>query len=200
MGNTLVSDRNSRKLSADYVSGLFDGEGSITIVIGGNKRRYPAGVLVRISQKTGNSILHLLEENFGGAISSHNWRLSGMAATSTFLRMIQPSCVIKASAIQIALEFNTLLHRGLNGHGSSIDEKQMQLRWQFRQRLIEVNAEQEVLSSAKAIPNEDNKLIALRSLTASFARLLNPQPLDSQILRAYREPRCSALQLASASS
>lgn len=83
-------------LSPQYLAGLFDGNGSLSITVstGRAKRRppYPSSVMLRISKSKGHGIpiLQLLQEQFGGKISGHYWRLTSAAAVADFLRLIRP--------------------------------------------------------------------------------------------------------------
>jgi hypothetical protein len=131
-----------QRLSAPYVAGLFDGEGSVTINLSSGEIRpcYPSGVLVRISQKTGNPILQILQDNFGGSIADHDWVLVGAERTTVFLKMIEPFCIIKKPVIDLAIRFNEMISLTKRRSFASLDKEQIRKRWAIRGELVEINA------------------------------------------------------------
>jgi hypothetical protein len=96
-----------------YTAGLFDGEGSISLVRQKNNRSHSPQVAVA---STDYEVLHWLRNRFGGSIvtkqprkSSHSisydWRLTDRRALH-FLRLIRPYLVIERKIRRVDLLLN----------------------------------------------------------------------------------------------
>ncbi len=129
-------------LSPQYLAGLFDGNGSLSITVstGRAKRRppYPSSVMLRISKSKGHGIpiLQLLQEQFGGKISGHYWRLTSAAAVADFLRLIRPHSLFKSPHITAALQFASRI----GDRQSRVTDREAAVRWGLRETLIAINA------------------------------------------------------------
>jgi len=99
-------------LTAEYVAGFFDGEGTVGIT----KSGYDKHVYLRVSVSNTNlGILHTLKAQFGGFLSltgkkKPNWKASGEwiiggKAAAEFLRFIEPFVILKKSQVVLGLEF-----------------------------------------------------------------------------------------------
>jgi len=96
-------------LSLEYITGIFDGEGSITL-----SKLQKRGILISISIANINmEIIAKIKNTIGfGYIdkpSNKNpcwrYRLSDFKSSIQFLKMIQPFTIIKREEINLALEF-----------------------------------------------------------------------------------------------
>ena len=156
------------ELTTGYVAGLFDGEGSISIVAyrkvrkSGNVTR--GHVLTVAISNTHRGILEQIRTQFGGAIHSYGpsvgqihgkKRVSKWVGQSLigsrFLRTVRSELVIKAAEADVALEFQALIDQryALFGHrrwagsarwhpGPQLPEVEFQQREALRQRLRSV--------------------------------------------------------------
>ena len=93
-------------LSAEYLAGFFDGEGSVTIGLGYGR------VTVSVAQKS-RDILDLIATEHGGRVhnksnvretGTHHWVLTGRENITRFLSFILPHSIVKADEIKIAIE------------------------------------------------------------------------------------------------
>lgn len=127
--------------SPEYLAGLFDGNGSLSISLaGGGRRLYPSSLMVRITKSRGQATptLQVLAENLGGNVRRCNWYLTGAPATTEFLRFIQPHTHFKSTVIAIGLEFNSRIRPRGTSHALSAEE--IRARWKLRDRLVAINA------------------------------------------------------------
>jgi hypothetical protein len=99
-----------------YAAGLFDGEGSISLVRQKNNRSHSPQVAVA---STDLEVLHWLQDRYGGSIvtkqprkSSHSvsydWRLTDRRALA-FLELIRPYLVIERKIRRVDLLLNDYL-------------------------------------------------------------------------------------------
>lgn len=101
-------------LSADYVAGFFDGEGSIGIYKNSNGRGRT--LRVQITQNVGTDsdlLLRGLADDWGASMCvmtglrlrrAWNWQLSGVKAVA-FLKWIEPCLVLKRSQAVVAIRW-----------------------------------------------------------------------------------------------
>ena len=115
-----------------YAAGLFDGEGSISIVI--VKQNKDPNILTHrlmlSMTNTDSSLTHWLLEHFGGFVSKHcsssalnpahkqseRWQCSN-AHAERFLRAIRPYLIAKAERADIGLELRATRLVGKGGPG-----------------------------------------------------------------------------------
>jgi len=102
-----------KQLSPQYLAGLFDGEGCVSLTVSGKSRR----VIVRVSiVNTDENILNLLKNQLGGMMASRqnpdhpDWKMFrsitwGNNTAEHFLKLIEPYSIIKSRQIKLALEF-----------------------------------------------------------------------------------------------
>jgi hypothetical protein len=99
-----------------YTAGLFDGEGSISLVRQKNNRSHSPQVSVA---STDYEVLHWLQERFGGSIVtkqprhanhsvSYDWRLTDRRALN-FLKLIRPYLVIERKIRRVDLLLNNYI-------------------------------------------------------------------------------------------
>lgn len=117
--------------SAEYIAGLFDGEGSLSFSVSktkhGGNTAYP---VVRIAN-CNRLVLELIQRQFGGTLQCFkprylrgplNYALQvGKAQAKRFLETILPFLVIKRSLVWIVLCF---LERGVKKHGNAVRGKE----------------------------------------------------------------------------
>jgi len=94
-------------MTNEYVAGFFDGEGSITLTRNGQAR-------VCIVQKD-DAVLRLIQAMFGGTVIkrrpseiggySHALNFTKKEVMLTFLRAIQPYCIVKRGQVETAIKF-----------------------------------------------------------------------------------------------
>lgn len=110
------------QLPLEYVAGLFDGEGCVTILKSKRKGRknYQFHLQVAIAN-TFKPILDMIQKQFGfGSVGmcnhgnekhsiSYQLRITG-EDTERFLNLIYPFTVIKKSQIEVGLEFRKLIN------------------------------------------------------------------------------------------
>ena len=98
-------------MTAEYLAGLFDGEGCVTMRSPKTLHDGRPKIVVKLGV-VGREIPDMLREQFGGSITRQNgrgnqkalygWRVIGRRA-ARFLSMIRPWCIIKSRAIEIGL-------------------------------------------------------------------------------------------------
>jgi hypothetical protein len=116
---------------AAWAAGFFDGEGCVSITIGGNRfgvSHYLQVVVAQVDPRP----LELLASRFGGSITPRNrasqrpneqpaqqWRLYGRSARP-FLEAVAPYLIVKGEPVRIGLKFLALgTHPGRRGAGPS---------------------------------------------------------------------------------
>jgi len=107
-------------LSDEYVAGLFDGEGCVYCQrqwIKGKYEKYPRVQMQVSISNTNLEVLGLLENWFGGGITSkgkknlphyqkcYAWRVIGKTELLRFLNVIHPHSVVKRFDIEQAIRF-----------------------------------------------------------------------------------------------
>jgi len=157
-------------LSDQYIAGLFDGEGSVSLQCGVRKDRrgreyrfcYPA---VRIAN--GNRrVLELVRERFGGTIQTYKilppWRQNyalhmGGARGRVFLQRITPHLIIKRNVAWIVLCF---LEKGLRGKAMRgvqgfprLRPGDIELRQAARELVVKINANKGLKSLVSSNPD-----------------------------------------------
>lgn len=100
------ADRNDRQTRVIYAAGFFDGEGSISIVIG---RGNQIGSLFISVGQIDERPLHLLKNLWGGSINLDNkrvsrWRLNHQKARDALAEML-PYLIVKREQAEVAIEF-----------------------------------------------------------------------------------------------
>jgi len=107
----------SREISAEYIAGFFDGEGSVSIHKGNRLKPNDWRMAVQISQVDG-PVLFFLHGKFGGYLKNitrktnfvksaqpiWRWQVS-LRKAEAFLRWIDPHVVIKRKQVDLALKF-----------------------------------------------------------------------------------------------
>jgi hypothetical protein len=147
------------ELSAQYIAGLFDGEGSISYHIGSaiddrTHRSYNTHfVYVRLSNNN-RQVLELIRNAFGGVITSRmdryrvhrNYTLQiRMKKAKTFLEAILPYLVVKRNLAWIMWCFlaNSKIHAGHAIKGrqgfQQLDEKTWELRRALHLIVVKIN-------------------------------------------------------------
>ena len=133
-------------LSEEYVAGLFDGEGCVTIAR--DVKRLRIGIA-----NTNKEVLVLLADQFGGHVYSqhqyspthspaYQWILSKHRDQRRFLRLIGPHSLIKATAIHCALRFlDTGKQWGGDYRINVLSSEEWQKRRTARDDLYIVNAD-----------------------------------------------------------
>lgn len=102
-------------LTDEYIAGFFDGEGSVSINIGGRCN-------VAITQKN-PSVLYLIQSKFGGNVhlkehkylGCYHWRLSKKEEVIRFLEAMLNICVCKKQEVELGLEAARLTRSENNG-------------------------------------------------------------------------------------
>ncbi|HEY6022039.1 MAG TPA: hypothetical protein VIY48_19880 [Candidatus Paceibacterota bacterium] len=111
-------------LSPEYVAGLFDGEGTVSIVYSKIRRwkrdpsKYVYGFkIVAGLSSTFHPVLDLLKQQFSGDInissprkeSNHKavgaWKITGHQRIQDFLKTIEPHCIIKKRQVGLGLAY-----------------------------------------------------------------------------------------------
>ncbi len=129
-----------------YTSGLFDGEGCVTILHETHGRTLP---YMRTSLgSTNRDIILWLCEQYKGSFSSatlgalskkpfYNFRLNGHRA-ARFLEQIEPYLKIKKAQAELAIEFQAL-KRGINDSRQRLPDTDRDLQETFAQRMHQLN-------------------------------------------------------------
>lgn len=121
--------------SNEYWAGFFDGEGSVSI-----SRDFH--LHIRIGQKL-SDVLFLAKEIFGGNIYTREhkipyWCLFKASEVQNFLNAIYPFSIIKKRAIEIGLEFVSIVRKENKGYCElSIENRQKRL--ELREELMSLN-------------------------------------------------------------
>lgn len=100
------ADRNDRQARVIYAAGFFDGEGSITIIIGRGSQI--GSLFISVGQIDERPLL-LLQELWGGSINLDNkrvsrWRINHQKASDALAEML-PHLIVKREQAKIAIEF-----------------------------------------------------------------------------------------------
>ena len=118
------------QLSAAYLAGLFDGEGSLFITVRVVPRKSPTHALKLVITNTYKPILERIQRQFGGAVYRKArsvttppsvrecwfW-VTGAWKAAEFLRYVKDDAIIKQSQIEVALEFQERLDAVFREHG-----------------------------------------------------------------------------------
>ena len=109
-----------KEISLDYIAGLFDGEGYITV--NKNKKSFVPVVGIKMN---GFNLLKNIHTQFGGYFYQRKnyinrplteWTLRGALQVSNFLTQIEPFLIIKKEQAQLCLELcSTFSIRKSNG-------------------------------------------------------------------------------------
>lgn len=134
-----------RETKISYVVGLFDGEGSISILL--DNYRYPSQshvLSVRLSSIE-ESVINWLRENFGGFVAidtclkhkhpSFVWGI-GPKIGENFLKQILPLLRIKKPQAELACQFQRTKRQN---KGRRLTPEILEQREEFRKRLITLN-------------------------------------------------------------
>lgn len=128
---------DTRELKKAYLAGIFDGEGSISII------RHPDTVIpllhIAISQ-TNFPFLNEISKIYGGNCSENkngcwNWQLYGAAKQVRFLSAIQPYAILKAEEIAISIELCRLTPEKGQNVKHTQDERTQLLRFKLLELL-----------------------------------------------------------------
>ena len=113
--------KNKLKLSIEYIAGLFDGEGFITI--NKNKGNFVPTVGIKMN---GFHLLKELNNQFNGYFNTRSkyinrplteWTLRGAYRVANFLNIVEPHLIIKKEQAQLCLELcKTYSIRKSNNH------------------------------------------------------------------------------------
>lgn len=137
------------KISTQYVAGLFDGEGSISVaVVRGGPRSSPhhrlavtltiahRAVLDEIATRWGGSVFEKGPRKNGGTMICE-WKIQGPPAAA-FLREIRRHMVVKRPQADLALAFQSRLVDQRGGH-SRTSPGEMIAREEIREALWRLN-------------------------------------------------------------
>ena len=122
-------------LRAEYIAGLFDGEGSIGVYRNGRGTPHLRTQLTQNIYPASTAVLGELLARFGGNLSrihdkTFNWQLNGHGANS-FLKEIAPFLVLKRNQADLAIEWQSKkplqLQRGTGGRILKTDVTQYDL-------------------------------------------------------------------------
>lgn len=123
-------------ITSAYLAGLFDGEGSINILV--NKQTGQIWLQISITS-TNTTILKWLGDQIGGHIRKsgnkpprrpcYHWSLCSVQA-SDFLKFIRPYLKIKDQQADVAVEFQSRL-----SYGTTISNKEREIRLGLKQKL-----------------------------------------------------------------
>jgi hypothetical protein len=132
-------------LSLEYIAGLFDGEGYITV--NKNKKTFIPVVGIKMN---GFNLLKKLNNEFGGyfyQIKNYTnrplteWTLKGSFQVIPFLKKIEPFLIIKKEQAQLCLELcNTFSIRKSNGDWIKkikLNKKIIDAREKFKKQIKE---------------------------------------------------------------
>jgi hypothetical protein len=132
-------------LSLEYIAGLFDGEGYITV--NKNKKTFIPVVGIKMN---GFNLLKKLNNEFGGyfyQIKNYTnrplteWTLKGSFQVIPFLKKIEPFLIIKKEQAQLCLELcNTFSIRKSNGDWVKkikLNKKIIDAREKFKKQIKE---------------------------------------------------------------
>jgi hypothetical protein len=132
-------------LSLEYIAGLFDGEGYITV--NKNKKAFIPVVGIKMN---GFNLLKKLHNEFGGYFYQRKnyinrplteWTLKGAFQVIPFLKKIEPFLIIKKEQAQLCLELcNTFSIRKSNGDWIKkikLNKNIIDLREKFKKQIKE---------------------------------------------------------------
>jgi hypothetical protein len=129
-----------------YTAGLFDGEGSISIV---KLAKYPRFTFLQIS--VGNNFpeaIFFVQSLLGGYVTCvksatrdqfYKWALKGKKAGQA-LRTLLPYLRITKEQAQLAIEFQELVNSGKHGFRNPITEDEIVKREEIRREISFLNA------------------------------------------------------------
>ena len=120
-------------LTDEYIAGLFDGEGSVSIMARG-------GCQISISQKN-PEVLYMVQEKHGGMVGSksqrvyscYHWRQTGKSGIARFLIAILPFSVVKKKEIELGLEAVQRIQPICGCH--PLDAEEIAIRQSIRARM-----------------------------------------------------------------
>jgi hypothetical protein len=124
-----------KTISDQYMAGLFDGEGCVSVILRRSKGHEYHQLDVRIAM-TSEAVLQAVQRTFGGNISAREKRLShhkqswqwycqGQVALEV-LRRIRPFLIEKRAQADLAMRFEIAKERGLS---FDHDRVRRQLQW-----------------------------------------------------------------------
>lgn len=126
-----------------YIAGLFDGEGSVSLM------RKGATFIARVSiTNTHDGVLRLIQEQFGGTIYKRQYRGHGQdvwgwqrnnSSAIAFLRHIRPHLIIKAPQADLLIESEKFRLGSGAWSGPEADHKRAGLL-QARQKIMAINS------------------------------------------------------------
>lgn len=126
--------------SYEYIAGLFDGEGHVTIVKPNRKNKTrPSYELVAQITNTHRDVLAQIQNITGGNLSFHlgqgknkpHYRLVFHTRQALdFLKAIQPFCIIKREQIDIAIEFSKSIRQTNDGRYQPLTDEELATRHQ----------------------------------------------------------------------
>ncbi len=128
-------------MPAAYAAGLFDGEGSVSIISRRRPRLHrPWHELTVQLQMCRPEAPHWLAEHFGGRVTPYSkgkvrhYKWTAYTANAgRFLRIILPYLLTRRRSAEIALEFaETIGQRGHNHLEDGVFERRESLRWALR--------------------------------------------------------------------
>lgn len=142
------------RLSKEYISGLFDAEGSIGI--------YSGSLRVKITQKSDTVILQKIADKYNNKNKIDNYAISFYGENSLqFLNDIKPYCIYKKSQILAAIDYiNTL-------NSESTDD--IKIKRQEYQEII--SNEKTVDVSSSYFKNQESHKKYLRECFNEFSKL-----------------------------
>lgn len=131
-----------------YAAGVFDGEGSVGIYVGGKTSLGRPRYNLRLSVgNTDTRLTNWLAETFGGKVrakqprvpsrhrQAYDWYLFGNNAVE-FLRLIRPFLLLKAEQADVAIKFQaTITPSGGPGGSLLLTDEQIAERETYRQQL-----------------------------------------------------------------
>jgi len=137
-----------KQIPAEYVAGLFDGEGSISAPKTGGSRnrrsRLPTLTVRLVNNHYG--ILKRLQTQFGGKIHKHCFKRAYEFAqygenALAFLKAIYPHLVIKANIVWLAICFQNQVQLIKSKHpkGFTLDDEEVLVRLAFRDIVLKIN-------------------------------------------------------------
>lgn len=138
--------------SAEYIAGLFDGEGSIFIAEKHRTHQRAVSHIMTVSiTNTNQRILKDVKARFGGSVSGpqrpareqeknfYGWRASSLIARR-FLEEIYPYLRIKSNAAWLAICFQE--HIPKPGRHQGVSSAELELRGVAREMLRKINGRQ----------------------------------------------------------
>ncbi len=141
------------QLDLAYAAGIFDGEGTVTILRVQNERN-PTHSLHAFVTNTDRPLLEWLRETYGGAIYAQRqqgqnrpcwqWKLTSRGAAD-FLALLLPYLRVKRAQAVVGIEFQTF-KEAWRRDGRRMPAEIVEAREVFRLRLLKAREPEEIAS------------------------------------------------------